>query len=542
MISQRSEPKTLNPLTAVDTSSRDIIGLLTADLIHINRETQLTEASVAASWDASPDRLHYTLHLRGGLRFSDGYPVDADDVVFTFKSYLDEKVHSPQRDLLLIAGQPISLRKVDKHTVLFTFAQPYAAAERLFDGIAILPQHLLQQDSHPGQLSSVWGLNTAPRQIAGLGPFRLKMYVPGQRIVLERNPYYWKKDLHGQTLPYLENILCVFAPNADAEAMRFEAGETDIVSRLNPSDFAVLEKDQQSRHFHLYDLGPGLEYSFLFFNQNASVPASLTALHNQQVWFGDVAFRKAISNAIDRDGIVRLAYRGRAQPLAVPVTPGNRRWIDRTLRVPPRSVERARQFLRDAGFSWTSDGALADSHHNPVDLSLTVNAGNPQQVQMGTLIQQDLKELGIDLALDPLDFHTFLDRIFSSYQYEAAIMALAGGDADPNSELNLLTSSGGTHVWNLQPSKVQPAWQLEIDRLMQAQMSAPNYQERKRIYDGVQQIIWQNVPVIFLVSPNILVGAKDRVGNFHPAILSNYTLWNAEQIFIKQEHKTAGLS
>jgi peptide/nickel transport system substrate-binding protein len=161
---------------------------------------------------------------------------------------------------------------------------------------------------------------------------------------------------------------------------------------------------------------------------------------------------------------------------------------------------------------------------------------------MATLIQQDLKELGINVTIDLLEFHTLLDRIFTSFKYEAAIMMLADGDADPNSELNVLTSYGGTHVWSLKPEKVQPSWQLEIDHLMRAQLIAANYQERKRIYDHVQELISQNVPVVFLVSPNILVGAKDRVGNFHPAILSNYTLWNAEEIFIRQEYKAAGHS
>lgn len=540
VISERSEPKTLNPLIAADTGSRDIIGLITGDLLHINRLTQLTEPSLAASWSVSPDRLHYTVHLRTGLRFSDGRPCDADDVMFTFQSYLNKDVQSPQRDLLIIAGQPISVRKVDKYTVVFTLAQPYAAAERLFDGIAILPRHLLQRAFDQGKLATAWNLNTPPKEIAGLGPFRLKQYVPGERLVLERNPYYWKKNQNGQSLPYLDNITCVFAPNADAEAMRFEAGETDIVSRLSAADFAVLEKDQQSRHFHLYDLGPGLEYSFLFFNQNTFRLGERPSLASKQVWFRNVAFRQAISSAIDRESIIRLAYRGRAQALSVQVTPGNRRWVDHKIAPPSRSLQQARQLLRTAGFRWTADGSLTDAHGTPIEFSVAVNAGNPQQVQMGTLIQQDLKELGIEVALNTLDFHTLLDRVFTTYKYEAAIMALADGDADPNSELNVLTSDGGTHVWSLKPNKNQPAWQVEIDRLMRDQLTARDYTQRKRLYDRVQEIICHNVPVIFLVSPDILVGAKDRVGNFQPAILSNYTLWNAEQLFLRERRQTGG--
>lgn len=540
VISERSEPKTLNPLIAADSSSRDIIGLIGGDLIHINRDTQLTEPALAESWSVSRDHLRYTVQLRTGLRFSDGHPCDADDVMFTFQSYLDENVHSPQRDLLIIAGEPISLRKVDKYTVVFTLSQPYAAAERLFDGIVILPRHLLQRPFDQRKMATAWGLNTQPGEIAGLGPFRLKQYVPGERLVLERNPYYWKKNLKGQSLPYLDQIACVFTPNADAEAMRFEAGDTDVINRLSAADFAVLEKDQRKRHFHLYDVGPGLEYSFLFFNQNALRPEDRSSLAAKQVWFRNVAFRQAISSAIDREAIIRLAFRGRARPLTVQVTPGNKRWVDSNIALPSRSLEQARRLMRSAGFRWTPDGSLTDSRGTPVEFSVAVNAGNPQQVQMATLIQQDLKELGVGLTPIALDFHTLLDRVFTTYKYEAAIMALADGDADPNSEVNVLTSDGGTHVWSLRPDKDQPAWQLEIDRLMHEQLTARDYTQRKLLYDRVQKIICNNAPVIFLVSPDILVGAKDCVGNFHPAILSNYTLWNAEQLFLRQSRQTAG--
>jgi peptide/nickel transport system substrate-binding protein len=533
VISERAEPKTLNPLVAADQSSQEIIGLLTADLVHINRYTQQTEPALATSWSVSADGRRYILHLRCNLQFSDGSPFNADDVVFSFRSYLDERFHSIQRDLLIIGGQPISVEKIDDHTVDFTLAQPYAAAERLFDSMAILPRHILQANYEKGTLATVWSVNSRPKEIAGLGPFRLKEYIPGQRIVLERNPYYWKKDLNGNKLPYLDSIVSVFVPNADAEAMRFEAGQTDIIAGLNAADYDVLKQDQKEHHFGLYNLGPGLEYDFLFFNQNIFFGSS-ESLEREQDWFRQTAFRQAISNAIDRAGIARLAYRGRAYPLSVPVTPGNKLWIDNQIPAPARSLEKARRLLRECGFSWTKDGSLRDRRGLLVRFSIAVNAGKPEQVQMATLIQQDLKELGIDLVPELFEFHTFLNSIFKTFKYESAILALADGDSDPNSELNVLTSHGGTHVWNLQPDPSLPAWQREIDSLMQQQLVTPDYKKRKLLYDRVQELLWENVPMICLVSPDILVGAKDRIGNFRPAILRDYALWNAEQLFIRQ--------
>src|SRR5690242_305059 len=132
-VALRAEPKTLNPLIAVDAPSREVIGVMQSDLVHINRATQLTEPALAKSWKISADGLQYTLALRKGLRFSDGQPLDADDVVFTFHAYLDENLHSPQRDLLIIGGKPITVSKLDQYTVVFKLATKYGVEERIFD-------------------------------------------------------------------------------------------------------------------------------------------------------------------------------------------------------------------------------------------------------------------------------------------------------------------------------------------------------------------------------------------------------------------------
>jgi peptide/nickel transport system substrate-binding protein len=534
VISQRAEPKTINPLIAIDGSSREIIGLTTADLIHINRSSQKTEPALASSWTASPDAREYTLYLRRGLKFSDGQSFDADDVLFTFQVYLDERTHAAQRDLLIVSGKPIGVRKIDAYTVQFNLEQPYAAGERLFDSIAILPRHLLLHAYEEGRLSQLWSLTTPPGQIAGLGPFRMKEYVPGQHLVLERNPFYWKKDLAGNRLPYFDEIVSVFTGNADAEAMRFQAGELDVVGRLSAQNYSALEKRQTGDGFRLYDLGPGLEYNFLFFNLNDLSQTKFPLITAKQQWFRRLAFRKAISATIDREAINRLAYRGRAYPLSTFVTPGDKLWVNRNIPQQRRSLAEARQLLQTAGFSWDKAGRLLDDRNQPTTFSIIFNAGNQQHTQAATLIQSDLKEVGMDVQLVPLEYRSLLKRVFESYEYDAAIIQLASGDADPNSDINVWTSEGGAHVWNLGPNHFREPWQEEVDRLMREQMITVNYEKRKRMYDRVQELVWENVPVICLVSPNVLAGATQRLGNFHPALLSNYTLWNVEELFFRR--------
>ena len=532
IVGQRSEPKTLNPVTATDAVSREVIGRVMADLLSINRASQLTEPALAKSWKISPDGRAFILKLRKGIRFSDGHPFDADDVIFSFRVYLDDAVNSPQRDLLVIDGKPLSVTKLDQYTVRFTLPRPYAAAERIFDGLAILPRHILEKPYREGRFAQSWSLNSA-NEVVGLGPFRVKEYVPGQRIVLERNPYYWKADADNHRLPYLDDLVFLFVGSEDAQVMRFVAGETDIINRLSVENYSLLNKEQARTGLQLLDLGPSLEYNFLLFNLNDLGAKKLGGIARKQGWFRDLRFRQAVSAAVDRDSIVRLVYGSRGTALWGNVGPGNKLWANQQISHPQRSIETARQLLRSAGFSWNSSGQLLDASGQLVEFSIVTSSSNTQRMKMATLLQDDLTHLGMQVHVVPLDFRAMLDRIFQSFDYEAAIMGLGGGDADPNPEMNVWLSSGSSHLWHLGESQPASDWEREIDRLMEEQMTTMDYHKRKQLYDRVQQLIAENLPFIFLATPNILVGAKPQVGNFHPAVLDHYTLWNAEQLYLR---------
>jgi peptide/nickel transport system substrate-binding protein len=541
VISLRAEPKTLNPLTAADAPSREVIGAMQADLVHINRATQLTEPALAKSWKISQDGLEYTLTLRQGLRFSDGHSLDADDVLFTFRVYLDESVHATQRDQLIVGGKPITVRRVDAQTLVFQFAKPDGVEERLFDGFAILPRHLLEKPYQEGKLAQLWTTSTPPNEWAGLGPFRLKEYVAGQKLVLERNPYYWKTDTKGNRLPYLDELVFLFVPSADAQVLRFQSGETDIITHLGAENFSVLSRQQRGNT--MADAGPGLEYNFLFFNLNDVGEKSSADLARKQKWFRDVKFRQAISAAVDREAIVRLVYQGRGAALWGPVTPGNRRWVNAAIPHAPRSLEHARALLKEAGFSWSatsnSESALLDSDGKPVEFSILTSSSNADRTKMATLVQDDLKQLGMHVQVVPLEFRSLIDRVTQTKEYDACLLGLASFDADPTPDLNVWLSSGGTHLWN--PSQLHPStnWEAEIDRLMKQQLSTPGYDQRKKLYDRVQEILAENQPMIFLASPDILVGSKNSIANVHPAVLEPYALWNVEQLYFRSAAETA---
>src|SRR2546422_3353991 len=467
VVSLRSEPKTLNPVTMTDNPSKEVIWRMMADLVHINRFTQQTGPALAKSWKVSPDGLRYTLKLRQGLRFSDGHPLDADDVLFSFHVYLDENVHAPQRDLLIVGGKPITVTKVDAQTLVFAVAKPYGARERLFDGFAILPRHLLEKPYQDGKLSQVWSLSTPVNQCAGMGAFRLKEYVAGQRLVLERNPEYWKTDTKGNRLPYLDELVFLFVPSGDAQVLRFQSGETDLISRLGAENFAVLSR--QARGYTMTDAGSGLEYNFLFFNLNdPGANASAEAVRKQK-WFSSVKFRRAVSAAVDREAIVRLVYQGRGVALWGPVTPGNKLWLNGAIPHPARSIESARALLREAGFSWKSgsggEAALLDSEGAPVEFSILTSSSSADRHKMAALIQDDLKQLGMRVQVVPLEFRSFLDRVMQTKEYDACVFGLANTDADPNPETSVWLSSGAPNYWIPSQARPPPSWEPGFDLL-----------------------------------------------------------------------------
>src|SRR6202007_2022997 len=229
------------------------------------------------------------------------------------------------------------------------------------------------------------------------------------------------------------------------------------------------------------DLGPGFEYNFLFFNLNEVSAKDLPEVARKQSWFQDVRFRQAVSAAIDRDGIVRLVYSGRATPLWGNVTPGNKLWSDPQLPQPPKSAERARTLLKSADFSWNQDGSLRDPHGSPVEFSILTSSSNAQRTKMATIVQDDLAQLGMKVQVVSLEFGTVVSHLTKSHDYEACVMGLVSGDADPTPEMNVWGSSGETHLWHPKESRPATTWEADIDGLMQRQLISLDYAKRKRL-------------------------------------------------------------
>lgn len=538
VVALTAEPRGWNPLVATDNPSLTLLYLLHADLCHIDRGDHTVAPALAKELSLSPDGRKYRVSLRRGLRFSDGEPLDADDVIFTFKALLDDQVGAVGQAALTFGDRKIAVRKIDAYTVEFELPNPSAAGERLFDSLAILPEHLLGAAYREGRLAEAWGLGSDPARMAGLGPFRLKSHVPGEKVVLERNPHYYKVDSAGQTLPYLDEIVVVFAADEAARSLRFEAGETHIASQLSADSFHRLEKKAASgAGFRVFDLGPGLTYHTLFFNLNAIDPKALPEIARKQAWFRRKEFRRAVSLALDRDAMVRLVYRGRATANTSHVSPGNKLFSN-THKVTPRDLAAARALLVSAGFRFNAEGALLDADGQRVAFTVATNSSNRERVQLATLLQDDLKKLGMDVQVVPLEFRSLVDRVTGSFDYEAGILGLGGGDPDPNSTLNVWKSEGRSHLWQLGGKAIFP-FEEKLDSLMSRQMVERDVARRRALLAEAQALIEDEEPLIALVTPHVLVAAHGDLERFAPSVLDPPTLWNAEELFWRSPARSA---
>jgi peptide/nickel transport system substrate-binding protein len=533
------EPRSFNRIVSSDTATADVTDRLFADLIHINRENQKVEPALAKSWEFSADQRTLTMHLRQGVRFSDGQPFSANDVVFTFQVVYDPKVNSPEANQLKAGGQPFGIKKLDDYTVQFTLAQPTAGIERVFDSVFMLPKHKLEASYRAGNFSSAWAITTDSREIVGLGPFKFTRYVPGQRVEMERNPHYWKVDRKGNRLPYLSRLVILVIPNRDTQFLNFQSGNLDLMNEVRADDFAVLTREAASKGLVVRDLGPYLAGEQMWFNQNRSANPKTRRPFVDPVklrWFANQKFRQAISFAINRKSMVDLVYLGRATETYGPVSASNKVWYNSGIQQFPYDVEKARKLLAEAGFHFaTVKGRLelSDETNHPVKFSLMTNAGNRNREKMGALIQSDLEKIGIQVNFTPMEFSTLIAKITESFDYDACLLALGSVDTDPSAQMNVWLSNAPNHQWFPNQAKPTTPWEARLDELMLGQSTALILEQRKKLFDEVQEIVSTQLPFIYLVSRNVLVAAKSSVGNFHPTVLDHHTLWNCEQLYLK---------
>jgi peptide/nickel transport system substrate-binding protein len=361
--------------------------------------------------------------------------------------------------------------------------------------------------------------------MAVLGPFMVADYKPGATVQLKRNPNYWKTDAQGRKLPYLDSIRLDIQPNRDVEMLRFKRNEIDLINSLDSEYFDKLAATSPQL---VHDAGPSLDSEQMWFNEVAKSPLP----GFKKAWFRSANFRRAISQAINRDDLAHVVYRGHAQAAVGPVSPANKFWFNAALKPQVYSPDTAIKALQNDGFR-LANGALKDKDGNPVVFSLITNAGNKSRERMATMIQEDLQKIGIQVNVVTLDFPSLIERMTQTFDYEAILLGLTNVGLDPSEQMNVWLSSSENHQWNPSEKSPETPWEAEIDRLMRAQASAADAKKRKESFDRVQQIAVEQAPFIYLVNRNALSAVSANVQGANPVILVPQTYWNVERLSVK---------
>ncbi len=531
----RAEPRSFNRYTSRDFVSEVISFLTQARLVRVNRQTQQVEPSLAESWSCTPDARSCTLNLRKGVSFSDGAPFTSADVLFAFQAIYDPSTSSPLAESVVVGGKPIEVTAPDMSTIVVRFPSPFGPGVRVLDNLPILPRHKLEAALKAGALGKTWGTDTKPDEIAGLGPFVIREYLPGQRLVFSRNPRFWRTDASGQRLPYLDALTLEVVPDQNAELLRLESGQADLTqTELRPDDFAMLKRAEGAGRLKLVDAGLAFDADCFWFNLRTAAKAN----DPRRAWLQSLELRRAVSLAVDRKAFVNAVFLGAADPIWGPVSPANRTWYppagSGVIPSLPFDPAAARALLAGLGLSdRNNDSMLEDASGSPARFTLLTQKGPTALERGAAVIRDDLKKVGIGVDVVALEVGALVDRLMKA-DYDAIYYRFLTTDSDPALNLDFWLSSGSAHVWDMDQKQPATPWERELDAVMLKQASDPNLAERQKLFSQAQKILADHVPVLYFAVPRVFVAMNSRLSGTLPAAVRPLVLWAPETIWIQR--------
>ena len=531
-------PKTFNPFNSKDNVSSTMSEIMYDGLLSTHPITGQPIPKLAK--DFSVNGNDYIIRLRRGLKWSDGKPITADDVVFTWQNIIfDGFGNTSTRDSMEIDGQLPTVTKIDDYTVKFTTPKPFAPFIRNLS-TPIAPKHIFEPAVKKGKeyFDGFLSTNTSPDKFVVSGAFKLKEYVPAQRVVYERNPNYYIINKDGNKLPYLDKLVYLIVGDINNEVLKFEGGELDIIG-LQGANVARFKEMEKHSDFKVYNLGPSTGTMFISMNLNSrkNDKGKFNVNPTKLKWFQDKNFRTAVDFAIDRRNMVFNIANGLGAPLFTAESL-NSIYLNKNLKPYEKDLTKTNEFLAKSGFYRDKNGKLFDKDGNPVEFDLYTNAGNTEREAIGVMVKQDLEDLGMKVNFKPVEFNTLVNKLVNTYDWDMVIMGLTGSPLEPNGGKNVWMSQGTLHMFNQRPAGYAKddrySWEKEMDELFIKGALATDFETRKKYYDKYQEIAYEEKPFIYIYSPLVISAIRTKFKNIYPSMLGGLT-HNIEEIFIEKE-------
>ncbi len=531
ILSTTSDPRSFNPILAKETSTTVITSLIFEGLTRTDGVTLEILPNLAKFWEVSEDGLIWTFSLREDVLWQDGKPFTSEDVVFTFNDLIyNPEIPNSAKDIFTIEGETFKVEKIDDFKVRFTLPKKFAPFLRSMSQ-EILPKHILSEVVKNKEFNFTWGLDSNPKSIIGTGPFKLSKYLPSEKIELERNSLYWKKDSVRNQLPYLDKIIFLIVPNQDTALLKFQEGQLDYYS-VRGKDFPFLKRlEEKRKDFKIFRTGADFGSNFLVFNQNRSFVKK-----ERLSWFSDLNFRRAVAHAIDRERIISIVMNGFGYPQYSAMSQSSGFFYNPDVVKYDYNLEKAKSLLREAGYKdLDADGILEDKDKNRIEFNLFTNSGSTERIQIASIIRKDLEKVGIKVNFLALEFNSIVEKLVSTFDWDCILIGLTGG-IEPHFGKNVWHSSGHLHMWYPLQKTPITKWEERIDKIFDEAVSELDEFRRKSLYDEWQMIVSENLPLIYTVLSEVMFAVRDRFGNLYPTPFGG-AFHNIEEIFIQKKDR-----
>ena len=484
----------LIPTLTSDQSSYEVGGLIYDGLVKTDKDLNLAPA-MAQSWTYSRDCLDLTFTLRRDIKWHDGYPFTAADVIFTYEAMINPKTPAPFKEGFLLVK---SVDAPDPYTVRVHYDKPYARAVETW-GTSILPKHLLQSFADAGTLRE----SPQNSQPVGTGPYRFQEWKPGEKVVLVANPDYYEGR------PYLSRIVYRVIPSQATIFLELKANGVDYVNTLTGIQYArQTEYPAFRKAYHKFRY-PASDYTFLGFNL-------------KDPRFADRRVRQAFAHAINKQELIDGVRLGLAREATGPIRPGTWAYTDKVPRF-DYDPEKAKALLAEAGWKdRDGDGVVEDSTGKPFTLTIRTNQGNDERKKIAEILQQRLKEIGIQADIQLIEWAAFIKEFVKPRRFEVVVLGLGTG-TDPDQFVVWHSSQRGPDQMN-RTGYDNP----EVDRLLEAGRTSCVQSERVRYYHRIQEILAGDLPMIFLYYRDALPVVASRIRGVTPSpsgIMYNFNEW-----------------
>ncbi len=516
-----SDPRTFNPILITDATSGELTGDLFESLIRVNPVTTLPEPGLAEKWDIAPDSKAITFHLRHDVKWFDGQPVTAHDVLFTLDVIYDPKVPNSIRPAITIDHQRIIAEAPDDYTVVMHLPKPFAPL--LYSiGIPVMPAHILEPVWKAGNYNHTWGIDTDPSKLVGDGPYHMTRYAQSQVVNYDRNNDYWMKDEHGGQLPRLHGQAVTIVQDQNAAYLRYLSGQIDVYGPRTEEVSALQDKVKNHElDITVQQIGIDTGSLFFTFNRNPRHFVKNGVTSPKLNWFTDLKFLQAMAHMIDKKSMIDLVFHQLAVPAVADVSPENKIFHNPNLKDYDYDPKLAADMLEAAGYHLVKPGLRTDPKGNPLEFDLTTNTGTPERNEMCTIFKQDVESLGIKVNYRPLEFTTLVDKLDSSFDWDCVLIGFTGG-IEPNDGQNFYRSSGNLHIWNPNQPKPATPWEAEIDTLLDQGAAEMDPNKRAPYYWRIQQILHDQLAILETVRQQRYASWKNSLQNYQPKVWGLY--------------------